>query len=449
MNRRFLGLVLLAGGWLAMTAPADGLFAQDTWSRPGVDWADFLGPQRNGKSPETGLRFDWSDRPPRIVWKHRIGEGYGSGSVADGRFFHFDRDEDQARLTALHAETGEILWRRTYATDYVDIYGFDGGPRSSPVIDGDRVYIYGVEGILHCLNAMTGEVIWKVDTGQRYGVIQNFFGVGSTPLIHNDLLIAMIGGSPEDSQDIPLGQLGRVVPNGCGIVAFDKLTGEERYRTIDDLASYSSPVVADIGGRTVGLALCRSGLYAFVPDSGEVQWDVPFRATKFESVNASTPVVFGSRILITESYGIGAAVLDVADGQPKFVWADERLRDAALACHWNTPIVHDGLAWASHGERMPTAELRCVDLADGTVRWTEPGLTRSSLTLAIGHLICLGENGRLLALRPDAERFSITGEVDREHLRLTGPCWAAPLVSHGYLYARDKGQIVCLDIRDE
>ncbi|MGI9518862.1 MAG: PQQ-binding-like beta-propeller repeat protein [Pirellulaceae bacterium] len=435
--------------WGLATLLLAGEVSGQQWSREGTDWPGFLGPARDGKSIETGLQFDWTNRPPPLIWSYRVGEGYGSGSVASGQFFHFDRDGDEARLTALNAETGEVLWQFTYPTDYVDIYGFDGGPRSSPVIDGERVYVHGVEGMLHCLDVSNGEVIWKIDTQEKYGVIQNFFGVGSTPLVYDDLLITMIGGSPEASQTVPLGQLDRVEPNGSAIVAFNKFTGEERYRTIDDLASYCSPVVTQIEGRDAIIALCRSALHGFDPRDGEALWQVPYRATKFESVNASTPVVFGDRVMITESYGIGGAVLELASESADFVWADERLRDASLACHWNTPIVHGGFAWASHGEGQSNAELRCIDLGDGSVRWSEPGLTRSSLTWAQGHLICLGENGRLLALRQSEEQFELVGEVDSGHLRLVGPCWAAPVLSHGYLYVRDKNRIFCLDIHDE
>lgn len=419
------------------------------WTRDGLDWPSFLGPNRNSQSDETGLRFDWSDEAPEIAWTLRIGEGYGIGSVANGRYFHFDRRRDEARLRAIHAETGQELWQFTYPTDYRDMYGFDGGPRGSPVVDGDRVYIHGVEGRLVCLNAKTGEQIWEVDTAKRFGVIQNFFGVGSTPLIFDGLLIVMIGGSPEESQAVPFGRLDEVKPNGNAIIAFDKMSGEVRYETINDLASYASPVIAEVNGQQTGLAFCRSGLYGFDPANGKVVFEFPYRARKFESVNAATPVVSDSRILITESYGPGGALLELVDGKVETKWADDGARDSVLACHWNTPVVVDGYVYASTGENMATARLVCIRLDDGALMWEQPGLTRSSLALVQGHLICMAEDGRLIVFRPNAEKFELVSEIPKDNLGLAAPCWAAPVISHGFLFVRGKSKVICLDISEK
>ena len=428
-----------------------GLAEQDSlWSRPGQDWPGFLGPCRNGHSAETGLRFDWTERPPRLVWQYRVGEGYGSGSVADGRFYHFDRLRDQARLLCLHAETGQLLWQFEYDTDYRDLYGFDGGPRSSPLVEGGHVYIHGVEGMLHCLNARTGEPVWKLDTARRFGVIQNFFGAGSSPLVHGNRLIVMIGGSPPEAAALPPGQLDRVRPNGSGVVGFDKTSGEILYTSGDDLASYASPVIGELEGETVLLAMMRSGLHHFDPVSGESLGFFPHRARKLESVNASTPLLTAEGILITESYGPGGCLLPAArhispDLEPR--WSDAGQREKRLDCHWNTPVVLGDHAWASTGEKKSSAQLRCIRVRDGEIMWSEPGLTRSSLTAVDGHLICLTETGNLLALRADPREMDVVGKIDRAQLGTVEPCWAAPLVAHGYLYIRDRSRIYCLDIR--
>jgi outer membrane protein assembly factor BamB len=457
MNHRLSLILLLAalpplavacGGPQEGPSPAAQTAQAILWTREGADWPSFLGPHRDGKSGETGFRFDWSHQPPKRVWSQRIGEGYGIGSLADGRYLHFDRRRDEARLRAFHAETGVLLWEFTYPSRYRDMYGFDGGPRSSPVIDGQRVYVHGVEGMLHCLNATNGQVLWKIDTGGRFGVVQNFFGVGSSPLIHEDLLIVMIGGSPPESRDVPQGRLAEVRPNGSAIVAFDKNHGDIRYQTIDDLASYASPVLAELDGKLAGLAFCRSGLHLFDPASGKAGPFFPWRARKYESVNASTPVVVDSQVLITESYGPGGALLRYRQQQWETVWSDQGGRDPALACHWNTPVAVDGYVYASSGEKRSTASLRCIRLADGQVMWQVPGLSRSSLTYLDGQLICLTEEGRLFHFPPDPAGFRIKGEIPAGHLSLVYPCWAAAVVSHGYLYVRDQSNIHCLDLRN-
>ena len=147
----------------------------------GDDWPKFLGPTGDNKSRERGILTTWPDTGLPVVWQLALGTGYGSPAISQGRLFQFDRQANQARLRCLTSETGELLWKFEYPTDYQDQYGYDNGPRASPVVDGDRVYIFGAEGLLHCLAVEDGKPIWKVDTTARFGVVQNFFGVGSTP----------------------------------------------------------------------------------------------------------------------------------------------------------------------------------------------------------------------------------------------------------------------------
>ena len=144
----------------------------------------------------------------RIVWQRELGESYGIGSVSRGRYLQFDRSGSDAIVTCLRAETGEKLWEFAYPSAYEDLYGYNAGPRCSPVIAGNRVFVFGVEGMLHCLQLSDGALLWKRDTAREFGVVQNFFGVGSTPIVEGDLLIAEVGGSPADDQDVPPRQLG-------------------------------------------------------------------------------------------------------------------------------------------------------------------------------------------------------------------------------------------------
>ncbi len=200
-----------------------------TASNAGTDWPCFLGPTHDSKSSETGILTDWPDTGPPIVWQRPLGIGYGIGSVAGGRYYQFDRYGDQARLTCLDAAGGEFLWKFGYPTDYEDNLGYNNGPRCSPVVDDGRVYLYGAEGMLHCVSAQDGSLLWKVDTAERFGVVQNFFGVGSTPVVEGDLLVVMVGGSPPECRDAGRYNMDLVRPNGTAIVAFDKRSGVLRY----------------------------------------------------------------------------------------------------------------------------------------------------------------------------------------------------------------------------
>jgi outer membrane protein assembly factor BamB len=417
----------------------------------GSDWPAFLGPTGDSKSPETGILASWPEEGPPVVWQRQIGESYGIGSVSKGRFLQFDRYEDKARLTCMDARTGEDIWRFDYPTDYVDMYGYNGGPRCSPVIDDDRVYIFGVEGMLHCLRAHDGQPIWKVDTAKQFGVVQNFFGVGSTPVVEGRLLIVMVGGSPPESQNVPRGQLDRVVGNGSGVVAFDKMTGAVAYRITDELASYAPPKLATINGRRWCFVFARGGLVGFEPATGKVDFHYPWRAKKLESANASSPVVVADQVFISETYGPGSSLLRVRPGAYDVVWRDEpRSRKRAMQTHWNTPIYHDGYLYGSSGRHTYEAELRCIHWETGKIAWSIPDLTRMSLLYVDGHFICLGEYGHLLLVKTDPREFQLVTSTllrDKDGERLLEyPCWAAPILSHGLLYVRGKDRLVCLEL---
>jgi len=427
--------------------------------RAGIDWPDFLGPGRTSKSPETGLMTDWAEKPPRIVWKAYLGTSYGTPAISRGRLLHFDRFGDKARLTCRKSETGKKLWAYEHDTKYSDMLGYNNGPRCSPVIDGNRVYTYSAEGQLHCVSLDAGELIWNVDTFEQFGVIQNFFGVGSTPIVFDDLLIVSVGGSPPGGPPDIYSAQGNVESNGTGVVAFDKFTGKVVWQATDEFAGYASPVLATIDDRPWCFIFARSGLIGLDPRNGKADFHFPWRAKLLESVNASCPVVVGNRVFISETYSVGSALLEVGPGGDdaegyEVVWQDGRqTREKALELHWNTAVHHEGFLYASSGRHRAPAELRCIEMNTGKVRWSEPNLERSSLLQIDGHFICQSEDGTVRLLRVTPERYEMLAELnlrDDEGGRLLRyPAWAAPIVSHGLLYVRGKGRLVCLEVIPE
>jgi len=418
--------------------------------RPGSDWAQFLGPAGNGTSPEKGILAPWKDGL-RILWHVPVGAGYPAPTISQGRLFLFDRVAGKARLRCLEPATGKQSWEFRYATDYADDFGYENGPRCCPVVDGDRVYILGPEGMLHCLRCEDGKEVWKLDTSTKFNVRKNFFGVGSTPVVEGDLLIVQIGGYTADSKDLYDGE-GAVKPSGAGVVAFDKKTGEVKWQAGNELASYSSPVLATIGERRWCFVLARGGLLGLEPRSGKVEFHFPWRAKSLESVNASNPVVVDDRVLVTECYGPGSALLKVKPGACDMIWNDaDKGRDKSLQCHWNTPIYHEGHVYGSSGRHEDQAQLRCVELATGKVKWSRPRMGRCSLTMIDGHFLCLSETGDLYLLKVNPQKYDEVSQVavrdpDGNGPLLRYPCWAAPVVSHGLLYVRGKGHLVCLEL---
>ena len=430
----------------------------DLWTRKvGDDWPAFLGPTGDGVSREKGVPKMWPKGGPRVVWQQPLGIGYSMPTVSRGRLFVFDRIRNRCRLRCWNAETGASIWAFEYDTTYRDQYNYNGGPRCSPVVDGNRVYAFGPEGMLHCVQFSDGKPVWKLDSKAEFGVVQNFFGVGSTPVVEGDSLLVHVGGSPKGSDTTAVEEL---KGTGTGLVAFDKWTGKLKWKVSDELASYSSPIVRTIDKRRLALVFARGGLIGVDVGTGKQDFRYPWRSTLLESVNASNPVVVGNRVLITECYGIGSSLLQLKPGGFTKVWTDEdkNPRERRLLCHWMTPIHVDGYVYGSSGRHTKEAELRCVELATGKVAWRESGLTRSSLLLVDGHFVCLGEDGWLRLLRVNPKKFD---EVASIQLRMTGkdgkhdpdgqelleyPCWAAPILSHGLLYVRGEKRLVCLEL---
>ena len=415
----------------------------------GFDWESFLGKNNNSFSPEKGIT-PWPASGPKILWGARMAEGYSMPAISRGRAFLFDQTKGIAKLRCCNSESGKELWAFTYESDYQDSYGYSNGPRSYPVVDGARVYILGPEGLLHCVDISTGKALWKINTVIDFGVVQNFFGVGSTPIIDGRLLLVPVGGSPKGSDKNDFTQL---KGNGSGIVAFDKFTGKIVYKFSDELASYSSPLITTIDNRKYGLHFSRGGLIGFEPATGKQDFFFPWRSRILESVNAATPVVIGNKIFISETYGPGSALLEVSKGAVKVLWDDEtRGRDKSLMVHWNTPIHVDGFVYASSGRNKSNADLRCIELNTGKVKWSVPNLTRCSLLQVDGHFICQAEDGLLYLIKINPEKFekiSVAAFSANGVPLLQEPCWSAPVLAHGLLYVRGRNTLICIDLMQQ
>ncbi|NOX56161.1 MAG: PQQ-binding-like beta-propeller repeat protein [Planctomycetes bacterium] len=422
------------------------------------DWPSFLGPRRDGVSRETRLLKQWPSEGPRLIWELEKGESFASPAICGDRLVYPHRVRREVFVECLHAETGELFWQFRFPTRYRDRYGYSGGPRASPVIDGDRVYIYGVEGKLFCLDLATGELRWKRDLLGEFDVPQDFFGMASTPLVDGDLLIVSVG-----------------APEGPCVVGLDKRTGSLRWQAGEQWRpSYASPVAARLHGRRCVFVFAggdsrppTGGLICLDPSSGRIDFEFPWRSKSYESVNASTPVVFGDRVFVSASYRTGSALLKVT---PQFdsqvVWTTQD-----VGFHFNTPIYRDGYLYGFDGRNEPDASLVCIEAKTGRVVWREVPEWRESVTVggeqqelllstfrgwllwADGHFLCLGELGHLLWLDLSPRGYR---ELSRCWLFAARETWTPPVVSRGLLYVcqnrRDfqsgRGpRLLCYDLR--
>ena len=427
----------------AAEPPSSPAAAPRATTQPGTDWPRFLGPNQDSVSTEKGIIAPWPKAGLGKVWDCPLGIGFAPPVVAAGKLFHFDRHDDSCRLTCRVAATGKLVWEFDYPTNYKDYYGYDPGPRCCPTVDGDRVYCYGPEGMLFCVNVADGKELWRFDTKEKYHFHQNFFGVGGAPLIDGDLVIIPVGGSEKGPRPADLRE---AKPNGTAIVALDKKTGAVKYAKGNDLASYSSPIIRTINGKKTGLYFARGGLLGFDPQSGETAFQYKWRAKDEESVNAANPVTIGDQVFISECYGIGAALVELKDGKVKELWTDldKEKFDKALMCHWSTPIHHAGFVYGCSGRHDNEAELRCVELKTGDVKWRQKRTYRCSLLMADGHFICLSEYGTLSLLKVNSEKYEEMSKYEVPELQY--PAWAPPVLSGGLLYVRGKGKLVCLEL---
>jgi outer membrane protein assembly factor BamB len=430
----------------------------------GEDWPQLLGPRANGKSGETGLIERWDTNGPVLLWSKDIGTGYSAPSVRDAELVVHHRQRDEEIVEALDAASGAARWRYAYRSEFIDPYGYNNGPRASPLLTADSCFTFGAEGMLVCLDRQTGQLRWRRDTGREWQIPAAFFGVGSSPVLEGDLLLVMIGGQPNSGMAALDRRTGKTVWESVGERNWTgvPMTGWPGNRTVrwadhEKQASYATPVLATLHGRRRALCLMRQGLVCLDPKTGVVDFSFWFRARINDSVNAANPVVWEDTVLISAAYyKVGAVALRVKpDGRS----VEEAWRGTALETHWNTPILHDGFVYAFSGRNEPDARFRCVEFKTGAIKWdrdeswpahstkTPSVYGRGSLILADGKLIVLGEGGRLgiFKAQPTAAEQLAAFQVPM----LEYPCWAGPVLSAGRLYLRSENKLLCYDFKAE
>ena len=419
-SRRLGLLALLAGSvWVASSARAG-------------DWPQILGPNRDGKAAADEKLLDaWPVGGPKVLWKQNLGSGYGGVAVAGGKVIAFHRVEDQERIEAFDAAGGKSLWKADFDATYRGGIDADKGPRCVPLVAEGSVYAFGAAGDLHAVAAATGKKLWSRSLYDDYGGDEGYFGAGSTPILIRGKLLVNVGG------------------RGAGLVALDPATGRTLWKTTDEAASYSSPAAVKLGTAERALFITRLNCVLVDPATGKAQTLAPF-GQRGPTVNAATPLVFGGRMFLTSSYGVGAllAKLEAMPAQPaasitaQEVWSN----DDTLSSQYATPVEHGGFLYGIHGrEDVGEAELRCVEAATGKVRWSQPRYGVAHLILADGKLLIQSVEGRLAlaGAEPAKYRELAAFQLTRE------PTRAIPALAAGRLYVRTGstgGELICVQV---
>jgi outer membrane protein assembly factor BamB len=386
------------------------------------DWPQYLGPTRDGHTT-ADLRRTWPAAGPPIVWHQAVGAGFSGPIVVGQRVLLYHRQARNEVLTCWDARTGNRHWEANSATDYVDDFGFDDGPRATPVVVDNTVITLGAGGQLSSWNLADGARRWQRNLVADYAVKKGYFGAACSPLVLDTRILVNVGGT-------------------AGIAAFELATGKTLWTATTDDASYSSPTHGKIAGRAAAVFLTRAGLVVVEPATGKVRHTLPFRARLAASVNAATPLVHGDEVFLTASYNTGALLLRAnAAGEWATVWKN----DTSLSCHYNTPVRVGDFLYGVDGRQEAKPQLRCIEWATGQVRWQQADFGCAPL-IAVGNtLLALTEAGELV-------QFAATATAYQEQARaklLDAPCRAAPALAEGRWYGRDEKRLICVDLTNK
>lgn len=381
-----------------------------------LEYPQFLGTQRNGSVTGVRLSDDWAARAPRLVWRRPIGAGWSGFAVARGLAVTQEQRGNREMVVAYSLADGTPRWSHGDEAHYQSTIAGE-GPRATPTISSGRVFTLGSTGLLNCLDLETGRAVWRRDIGADNDSPLPEWGRSSSPLIVDDLVVVSVGGSA-----------------GRSLVAYHRDTGEPVWRAGDDLASYSSPIVATLASVRQIVVLNHSSIAAHDPATGRVLWNHPWPRT---APSVAAPLVLSdTRVLLSAGYGIGSRLLEVSrDGDAvnqTLVWESTRLK-----AKFTNPVLHDGFVYG-----LDDGVLVCLNPANGERRW-KGGRYGHGQTILVGNrLIVQTEDGDIVLVdaSPDAHR---------ELARFTvfdGKTWNPPALAGRFLLVRTDTEAACYEL---
>jgi len=383
-----------------------------------ADWHQWRGPNRDGHSPETGLLKEWPSNGPTPLWRASgAGEGYSSFSVSNGRLFTLGSRGNLEYVIAFDATTGKRLWETANGARFRNEQG--DGPRSTPTIEGDRVYAFGGSGELAALDAATGKKIWSISVVQQLGGNVPYWGYSESPLIVGDRIILNAGG------------------RRASIVAINKQDGKTLWQNHNDEAAYSSPMLLRTGSLQQVVFFTGQRALAVDPRDGRLLWS--YSRASNSTANIATPIVRGNKVFFSSDYGTGGALLDVrAAGNiasAQEVYFTREMRNHHSSC----VIVGD------HIYGFSSSILTALKFDTGELAWRHRSVGKGSLIYADERLYLYSEEGvvGLAEASPGGYR-----ERGRFTMRTgNAPTWSHPIITGGRLIIRDQDTVYAYDVK--
>jgi len=400
----------------------------------GTDWPQWLGPTRDGRAPAGPLRTDWATKPPKLLWSTPCGGGFASFAVVGDLLVTQDYADGVERVLGLDRRTGAVAWSVSVPVDYA---GFDpnfaNGPRATASVAGGRVFAVTADGQLLAIDVpargATAAIAWRHDLLGEFGSPRPTWGVSRSPVVHGDTVIVQPGAK------------------GAMLVAYDRATGAEVWRTPGDPLGYSSPTVATIGGVAQVVAVGGTRMVGADAGTGRELWSVPW-ATQFNG-NIATPIAVEDYVFISSAYAKGCGLFRVSPSGDAFKAETVYFRPRrVMQNHHSNCVSRGGFLYGYDGD-----ELRCVNLRKGTVveGWdaldgANKPVGKGCVVLAGDKLLGLTQTGTLFVADADPAAFTLRGELPGV---LTGSrCWALPVLVGGRVYLRDDAKIVAYDVAE-
>ena len=395
---------------------------------PAADWAQWRGPQRNGLSQETGLRKEWPAEGPKLLWQVKdIGDGYSTPAIVGERLYLMsNKGTDEESVQARKVSDGSQLW-----STRVGKVGANTGPqypgaRSTPTVDGNRLYALGSDGDLACLETDSGKIVWQKNLRSDFGGEPGSWAYAESPLVDGDTLVCTPGGKE------------------ATIVALKKTTGDVIWKSAlatGDQAAYASAIVVDVGGVKQYVQFLQKGLVGVEAKTGRFLWRYE-KTAQGSPANIPSPVAYESFVYSSTGKG-GGGLVKLAPKDADFT-AEQVYFSAKLPTSIGGAVhVGDYLYGTTSGG------LLCADFKTGDVKWQERGVGAGSICFADDRLYIHGEKGEVALVEPSAEayrekgRFAPPDQPDRGKSQ----AWTYPAVANGRLYLRDFGVLWCYDIQ--